>query len=143
MSAEFRARLLEHLESKWMQFPEAVNLLPPDERTSFLQKQGYARLADLLAHVAAWWQEALRDIPLKAANAAYPFRDYDVDAFNAEAVRNAAGLDETQMRARFEHTLRELVDLVVQLPDQSLCDASIRKRLTIEIIGHYREHALS
>ena len=54
-----REQILESLHTDWGTFVERFQRLSPEAQATYLQQQGYARFADLLAHVIAWWQEGL------------------------------------------------------------------------------------
>ncbi len=78
----FQSRLIDD----WQNYVERYNGLTTAEQQAFLEKQGYARLGDLLGHVIAWWQDGAQTIAQMRADASYPLGDYDVDGFNARAV---------------------------------------------------------
>ncbi len=49
--------ILDTLQHGWGTYVERFQRLSSKEQAAFLTKQGYARFADLLAHVIAWWEE--------------------------------------------------------------------------------------
>jgi hypothetical protein len=73
--------LLRALERDWGGYVFRVKRLSPEERAAFLSAQGYVRLADLLAHVIAWWKEGYRALESMLRDPNYQTPDYDVDVF--------------------------------------------------------------
>ena len=117
--------------------------MSPEAQAAYLQQQGYARFADLLAHIIAWWQEGLAAIPAMLSDSAYTSPDHDVDQFNAHAVESLHHLDEAAVIAIFEDLHQHWIELVNRLPAEALQEEKIAQRLHIEIIGHYAEHSLT
>ena len=95
--------------------------LTPEQQAEFLQKQGFARFRDVLAHIIAWWEQGIAVI--QAGSAEDPADVEDVDAFNAQAVARFADLEESQVLAQFEETRLTLANLVDMLPDEVLSTA--------------------
>jgi hypothetical protein len=116
--------------------------LSPAGQSAFLEKQGYATLETLLAHVLAWWLDGERVVEQMRADPSMPLGDYDVDEFNAAAVRQAAGLDEAYVLRRYEDQRQKMVELDSSLTDDQLSQGNINTRLYYEIIGHWNEHRL-
>jgi hypothetical protein len=138
-------KFIASLAEDWGGYVAKYHALTPEEQGQFLQKQGYTRFADLLAHVVAWWLVCLKDLENFVENGEYSEQEIDVDAFNAEAVREFRQLDETAAIRSFEHTREALLDLLQMfqsLPDQARENPAILKRLEMETAGHYQEHAL-
>lgn len=142
MEQSFRAQLLDQLEHGWGTYVTRFSQLTPADQTAFLQKQGYARLADLLAHVIAWWERALLKVPRRLADPQLPQEEIDVDAFNGAAVARFRDWEESAVIARFDARRRAWIDLVQSLPTEALADERIHWQLNIEIIGHLEEHAI-
>jgi hypothetical protein len=138
-----REQLLDSLYTDWGTFVERYQRLSLKDQAAYLQQQGYARLADLLAHVIAWWQGGLRDIPIMLSDPAYVSPDQDVDQFNAQAVKRFEGVAEADVIARFEDLRRQWLELLDRLPAAAFDDPRLSWRLQIEIIGHYAEHNLA
>jgi hypothetical protein len=128
------------LETDWGSYVEKIQALPPLERQAFVERQGYRRLADLLAHVIAWWEEGLPAIDALIADPQWVTPDYEVDAFNAAAVARFASWDEGAVIALFEKRRREWVELVERIPEEAWQIPDLGKRVEIEIIGHYGGH---
>jgi hypothetical protein len=145
------AQLLADLENNWGRYVEAWRALPPEVQSAWLAAQGYARFADVLAHVVAWWQEGYAAVDAAAASGATgagvtaPFasQEYDVDACNAAAVARFAPADEETVIAVFEAQRTRWTALLARLPDAALADARIVARLEMELVNHWTEHALT
>jgi hypothetical protein len=137
-----REHLLASLHTDWGTFVERFQCLSPDAQAAYLQQQGYTRVADLLAHVIAWWREGLAAITVILSDPVYTAPDQDVDQFNAQAVESFHNLDEMAVIAIFEDLRQQWLELTGGLPDEAFQDVRIAHRLQIEIIGHYAEHSL-
>ncbi|HSD83732.1 MAG TPA: hypothetical protein VLG46_07730, partial [Anaerolineae bacterium] len=126
----------------WGTFVECFQQLSPEAQGRYLQRQGYARLADLLAHVIAWWQEGLQDIPAMLDDPGCTSPEHEVDLFNAQAVKEFDGVDEASVIVIFEDLRQQWLALVSNLPPEVFQHRQIADRLHIELIGHYAEHRL-
>jgi hypothetical protein len=128
------------LAREWADCRDRFAALTAEQKTDYLKKQGFARFADLLAHVVAWWEQGIGVI--ETASAQDPCDVEDVDAFNAAAVRSFAELDEAGAASRFEQTRLMLGGLVDMLPDEVLRRPNIEGWLRADVLDHYYEHAL-
>ncbi len=140
MLAGARKQIVEALENGWGTYVERFRRLAPKAQAAFLAQQGYARFADILAHVIAWWEAGQHDVERMLADPSFDSPDYAVDAFNAAAVERFSHLDEPAVAESFEATRQALLGLVARLPDDAFCDKRIAGRLNIEVTGHLREH---
>ena len=143
MPEHTRAQLLDSLEHDWGVFVVRFRSLPPAEQDAWLAAQGCRRFADLLAHVLGWWDEAFAAVALRMDGQPVEDKRYDVDAFNAQAVRRFAALNEAAVEAAFESARRRWAALIGDMPDAALADGWTADRLRMELIGHYQEHALT
>lgn len=137
-----REQFLETLTSNWGSYIARFQSLSPADQDAFLKQQGYARLADLLAHVVAWWQDGRAMVAKMRADPAQQNPDYDVDDFNAQAVARFAGTEPAEMIDRYEAARKEMAALVESLSDAELADERINTRLYYEIVVHSQEHVL-
>jgi hypothetical protein len=140
MTDNLREQALDALHGDWAGYVERFRRLSPEAQAAFLQQQGYARLGDLLAHVTAWWTDGQRSIRSILSDPNYPPQEYDVDDFNARAVAAAAGLSEEEILQRFEAARLAFIDLVKGLDEGAFQNERMKRRLHIEVIGHYKEH---
>jgi hypothetical protein len=137
-----RNQIFDALQNGWGTYVEQFRRLSPEGQADFLEKQGFARLADLLAHVIAWWEEGQRVIEKLHYDPDFNSPDYDVDSFNAQAVERSRHLDEAATIQSFERTRQAWFDLVNRLPTATFQNKKIVDRLHIEVIGHLEEHRL-
>jgi hypothetical protein len=138
-----RTQLIATLNNEWGTYVARYRALAPAEQQQWLAGQGYPRFSDLLAHVVAWWVDGQRVIAHVTADPAYLLRDYDVDAFNAEAVAQYAALDEDAMIAAYEQARAAWIPLIEGISDTAFHNPKIADRFYPEIIGHLEEHTLS
>jgi hypothetical protein len=142
MASLTREQILETIQADWGGYVEHFQSLSPQAQAAFLAKQGYARLADLLAHVIAWWEVGYQAITTLLADPDFHELDYDVDVFNAQAVQRFSNLDEAATLKAFETQRTAMFDLVAHMPEAAFQNQQIIDRLHIEFIGHLREHEL-
>ena len=142
MTEAIREQVLAALQNDWAAYIECFHCLAPEAQAAFLAGQGYARLADLLAHVIAWWTEGSHAVETLLVDPEAGSPDYDVDAFNAQAVFGVRDVDETAVGESFETMRRRMLELVMNLPAAAFRNKRIVDRLQIEVIGHFSEHAL-
>ena len=132
--------VLQYLEVKWPAFVGDALALPEAQRAAWLHRQGYARLADLLAHVAAWWRLGMQVISHHRVDADYQHPPMDVDAFNLEAVTRVSELPDSEVLADFNTARETLLAFVRGLSDSELANPKINRQLYIEVIEHLHEH---
>ena len=137
-----REQIISALQDGWGTYVECFERLSPEAQAAFLARQGYARLADLLGHVVAWWEEGLQAVPALLDDPTFGSPDHDVDAFNARAVERFRSLDEPAVIHTIEAARQAWLALVARLPDDTLRNKRIAGRLHIEIIGHLAEHVI-
>ncbi len=140
MESTDRVTVMEYLEVKWPAYVRDVLALPEAQRSAWLQRQGYSRAADLLAHVAAWWRLGMQVITHHRADADYQHPPMDVDAFNLEAVTRVSEQSEADVLADFNTARETLIAFVHSLSDAELANPKINRQLYIEVIDHYNEH---
>ena len=137
-----RESVLRLLDRDWAEYVPRFQALPAAEQCAFLEKQGYRRLADLLAHIAAWWQAGLESIQRYGSDPDARQLEIEVDAFNARAVEAVRGVsDEVEMQA-FEAVRLKFVEAVYALSEQELRDERVREQLRWELVNHLDEHKL-
>lgn len=133
--------VLDVLQNDWAEYLADFQSLPHEKQTEFLEKQGFPRFRDLIAHIIAWWDDGLEAIRALQRDPAYIHPDKDTDSYNAEAVERFGKLDEVEVMACFESTRRQLVDLVTNLPEEILNHKDIQSWLRWDVIEHLYEHA--
>ena len=135
-----KAELLDCLNSKWDEYLAQICSLSPQEQAAFAWRQGYPRLADLLAHFAAWWRTGMEVVRHHQEDSNYQHPAMDVDAFNARVIRNSRAQPEETVIAEFTAARRELIEFISALSEHDLANEKIARQLRIEIIEHLEEH---
>ncbi len=130
------------LKKQWGTYIERYNKLSAEEQQEYLARQGYVRLADLLAHMAAWWQRGMQLIMVYRHDSSFQPPDVDVDAFNAEAVASVKFLSEAEVISHYEAVRHQMLELIKQLTEVDLQSEAIKRQLSMDVIGHYQEHLL-
>jgi hypothetical protein len=124
-------QLLDNLNRDWKEYPGHFNQLDPDQQAAFLKEQGYASFHDLLAHILAWWEEAIKIVQSILDLEEIPRREYDIDDFNAAALDRFRTWKET-----------DLISLVVDLPEGGLQNKRINDWLNACLVDHFHAHAI-
>jgi hypothetical protein len=137
-----RQQVLDTLEHEWGTYVERYRKLSPEAQQAFVARQGYERFADILAHVGAWWRDAISTIRVMVDKPDQQVPELDVDSYNARAVGRMLALDEAAVAQFFETIRTTFVELVTALPDSAFADPRISDQLYIEVIEHLDEHAL-
>jgi hypothetical protein len=116
--------------------------MEPGARSAFLKEQGYARFADLLAQVIAWWEVGYPMIEKYLTDSQSKLREIEVDPFNAKAVESVKNLDGAAVEQSFERVRCFLIDLIKALPDSAFEDEKVITQFNMDVVGHLREHAI-
>jgi hypothetical protein len=135
-----RQQYLDNLENDWGTYVDRFRQLSPDAQQAFVARQGFARFADLLAHVGAWWRDGISTLRVMAGDPDHVPAEMDVDSFNARAVARFIAFDEAVVIRFFEDIRAAFVELVTTLPDSAIADPRINHRLYIELNEHFDEH---
>lgn len=137
-----RFLVLDMLQREWVKYPERFRSLSGEEQTAFLEKQGYARFRDLIAHVIGWWEDILQVVDGVAKDPSYRAPSRDTDAYNASLVELYGQLDEPELWKKYETTRLALVELVINLPDEIYNQLEVQDWLKSDVIEHYFDHAV-
>ncbi len=133
--------VLDMLQREWAAYPERLHALSDEEQKQFLEKQGFPRLRDLLAHIVAWWEEGLQLIDSIAKDPSYRMPDIDVDAYNARVLEMFGALDEADVWKRYEAARVALIELLMNLPVEVYEHKQVQDWLKSDVIDHYFDHA--
>ncbi len=137
-----REQVLDILQNDWATYVERIQRFSPATQAEFLTRQGYVCLTDLLAHILAWWEEGQRVIKSLCDNPDLTLPDYDVDAFNTQAVERFHHWSEPAILETFEEARAGWVAFIENLPACAFQNQKITHRLYLELIFHMQEHAL-
>ena len=138
-----REQALDALQHGWATYVRRFNKLTPEEQKVFLARQGFARFADLLGHVTAWWQEGEMVINGILKDPEYKWASYEVDAFNAQAIRRFSDLDEQDVINSFELARISFTALVSDLPEEAFKNKKITGWLYADVVEHLQDHDIS
>ena len=140
MTTLTRQEFLNILQRDWATYVQRFQCLSPDAQSAFLVKQGYARFADLLSHIIAWFEVGHHAVERYLTDPKSQPREYDVDAFNAEAVAKVGGFDEDNVIESFEKMRNFMLEFVKALPDTAFEDERVVNQLNMELVGHLSGH---
>ena len=138
-----REQTLDALQHGWDTYVRRFHQLPLEAQEEFLARQGFARFADLLGHVTAWWQEGEMVINGILKDPEYRWASYDVDAFNVQAVSRFSELDEPDVVNSFNLARISFVAMVNDLPDEAFTNKKIVSWLYADVIEHLQDHDIS
>lgn len=136
-------QLLDNLNKDWESYPDRFREMDPVQQAIFLQEQGYASFHDLLAHIVAWWEEAIKIVDAIMDMEELPARQYDLDAFNADAIKNYKSWKDADLLFHYENLRQALIDLVVDLPENGLENQRVNGWLNACLVEHFHMHDIS
>jgi len=137
------SQLLDILNKDWESYPGRFKSLNPARQAAFLQEQGYASFHDLLAHIIAWWEEAIKIVDAIMDMEELPRKEYDLDAFNAAAVENYKKWKDADLLFHFENLRLALLNLVADMPENGLDNKRVNNWLNACVVEHYHTHDIS
>ena len=134
-----KERTLNKLEREWQalfqlweDLPEDILLLPG--------AVGHWSTRDVMAHITTWENEALKALPLILEGKPLP-RYMGIDAFNAREQEHKRHLPLKRVKDELLVTHKKLVQFLENVPESAFASARFTKRLRLDAVGHYREHA--
>lgn len=137
-----RESVLDLLRGDWANYVDRFQGLSPAGQAAFLEKQGYKRLADLLAHIVSWWDEGLQAIHRYQTDPAARQSEIDVDSFNARAVEAVQSMSDADEIRVFEDTRLRFVEVVNKLSEDDLEDERVLNQIRWELVNHLEEHRI-
>ena len=135
-------RLLERLDAAWTALTDSY----AGVSDSLLMESGVVddwSVKDVLAHVTAWEEEALKHLPLIIAGGIPPryAAQGGIDAFNARKTQEGRRRSLAEILRRRDQTHARLVEFVPSQPDGALGGRTrARRRLRLDTYAHYPEH---
>ena len=139
----YKQRTLNFLEIEWGTYVERFNRWPVDEGLKRVNAQGYKQFRDILAHVVAWWEEAMPIILAIADEREYERRKYDFDVFNAEAVAKYKNWNEAEFLAHFEKMRQKAAADLKSMNEAAWENRRVRSWINGIFIDHAREHLVA
>lgn len=137
---EFTRELFLQVLDEWGRYPRAFRDLPAAKQTAFLKEQGFASARDLLTHVAAWWEEGRGVISDAIKNPDKSGRKYDLDAFNAAALKRFQGLSDADFTTWYESEHQKIGAFVAGLTAEQLAVRRVQTWLDAVLLEHLKEH---
>jgi hypothetical protein len=137
-----RQSILDLLNSDWAEYVARFQNLSPEAQAVFLERQGYKRLADLLAHIAAWWEVGLQAIQRFHADPSARPLEIDIDSFNARAVEQVRSVSESDVIRSFEVARLKFTREVQGLPESDFTDERVLEQMRWELINHLEDHRI-
>jgi hypothetical protein len=134
-----KERTLDRLEQKWQALLQTWQGLPEDIRLR-PGAVGYWSVRDVMAHIATWDEEARKALPLILEGRPLP-RYMGIDAFNARQQERKRHLSLEQVEAELFSTHENLVSFLKTVTESAFDSPRFMKRLRLDTISHYREHA--
>lgn len=138
-----KQRTLAFLEQEWGTYIERFQRLPKTEQEKRVQKQGYERFRDMLAHILAWWEEGMGIILAVAEDRPFERKKYDFDVFNAEAVAKYKDWGEAEFMAHFEKTRQKMGADLRSMKEAAFEHRRVQAWLQAVILHHAREHLVA
>lgn len=129
---------LDTLENEWSTYLQRFDAL--ENKAEFLNRAGFARFEDLLAHIIGWWKEGMQVTQQTLANPNYAYTEPNVDEFNAELVERYRNSSSAEVRQAFESARLELIHFVQDLPASAFENPTIEHWLAADIVEHYDDH---
>jgi len=142
--AEFTLRdVMRVLQEGWGEYIGQFKALSPETQKAFLEKQGYERFHDLLAHIVGWWEEGLWVITGILDEPGFTYEDRDIDAYNRELVEKYRPWSDDDLFLHFENVREAKLDLVSELNEDALTNRHIRGWLYANVIEHLEDHKIA
>jgi len=139
----YKQRTINFLENEWGTYIERFSRWPADYGHERVHKQGYDQFRDMLAHILAWWEEAMPIIIDIAEEREFARKKYDFDTFNAEAVTKYKTWPESLFLAHFEKTRQKAVVDLKSIYKDSFENRRIQNWVNGVFISHAREHLVA
>ena len=130
------------LEEGWGEYIKQFNELSPEAQEVFLQKEGFASLHDLLAHVIGWWEEGLWIITGILDDPSFTWEERDIDAYNLELIEKFRAWSEDDLLLHYDNVREAMINLVADLPENALANEDIRYWLYEDVIEHLEDHRI-
>lgn len=139
-----KGQLIERIERAWREFTASYEGLSDAELTE-PGVTGDWSIKDIIAHVSAWEEEALRYLPIIMRGDRVPrYKSLygSIDAFNAQMVEQSRdrSLEEVLLHQAYVH--QQLLSFLETVPEEHIArENRFRRRLRLDTYGHYPEHS--
>ncbi len=139
----YKQRTLDFLDIEWATYIERFNRWPAEYGAGRVKDQGYPRFRDMLAHILAWWEEAMPIILAVAEGREYERKKYDFNAFNAEAIAKYKDWDKREFLSHFEKTRQKAAAGLRSMNEAAWDNRRVRSWVNGVFIHHAREHLVA
>ena len=140
--SEQRERLLDTLDAAWTALGDSYAGLSDAQMVEPGVVDDWS-VRDILAHVTAWEEEALRHLPQVIAGGTPPryAAQGGIDAFNARATEAGRRLSLAEVLRRRDETHARLLEFIRSQREGTFAGQTrARRRLRLDTWGHYPEH---
>lgn len=135
-----RQELLDFMEQNWAVYLATLDALPDDQLQEFAEGEGYPDAKALLAHIAAWWRDGVRNLRAISAGQT-PTASYRTeDEFNARVIQSSDNQTYEQVEEDFENAREEIAGLVAELPEETLAQPQVYDLVYSAVVTHYQQH---
>lgn len=138
-----KQQLLDKIDAAWSAFRESSAGLD-NARMTQAGVTGDWSVIDILGHVTAWEEEALKHLPHILEGKRPPkYADLygGIDAFNALKTAENRGRSLAEVVARFEQVHARLVAYIETAPDEQIeRETRFRRRIRLDTYSHYPIH---
>jgi hypothetical protein len=134
--------VLDNLILEWKPFPAEFQALSSSKKSEYLHQQGFSSFHDLLSHILAWWEEAIKIINSILDLEELPRKEYDIDAFNTAALEHFKEWTEEDLLIHFENIRKAMVTMVVEFQPEGFDNTRINGWLDACLIEHYLDHKI-
>lgn len=135
-------RLLNRLDAAWAALTDSYAGVSDSELVEPSVVDDWS-VKDILAHVTAWEEEALKHLPLIIAGGTPPryAAQGGIDAFNARSTEAGRRMSLAEVLRRRDETHARLLDFIRNQPEGTFgSQTRARRRLRLDTYGHYPEH---
>lgn len=130
-------QLFEQIEAGYRQL--TLTLAAIDPETAQTKLVGDWTACDMLAHIIAWKEEAIKALTA-LRDGTYERRKYDFDTWNAEAVASRRGRSWHELQHELAVVQQRLMSLAHEMPETFWNDKRSVGWLRAVTVEHYDEH---
>ena len=138
-----KRQLIAKLENAWSALEESFAGLTNEQMTQ-PGVTGDWSVTDILGHVTAWEEEALKHLPHIREGKRPPRYSVlygGIDAFNALKAQESRARPMAEVLARVEETHRQLIAYLHTAPEEQLAtETRFRRRIRLDTYSHYPIH---
>lgn len=138
-----KQQIIDHIESRWAEFNRSLEGFNESQMNQPGPDGGWS-IKDILAHVRAWEEEALKALLIIVEGKRLPrYKDLygGINAFNAMIHEKNKDLPLDKALKQLEETHNKLLGYLQSIPeDQFDGRTRFRRRLAADTYNHYPEH---